>query len=438
MSPPIGRRLRQVLAAASLTLAAGLFPAVALAQDQAPRGSDLLEQYRDRNAVATQKLENEIHDAVVEAQRLAQADPGKAVDRLRRALARLDDDTVLTPTRRDSLVRDLKERIRVFEADGRRAAGQDEDRAQQAAAASTRRQEQDRDAAEQEKVSQLLNTVRALQRDGKAEEAARMAQDIASRYPTNLAAQVAAHTTGMTDRVSTARQTQSESERRRLMVYQDVDRSAMLPIGDIEFPKDWAEKTKLRKARMNPLTAAERAILEALNKPITFDAKDIKLDEALDQFGKLLGQPLVTDEDALKQLNIGYDATVSVRAKRPVAARSVLRQTLSQLGLTYVIKDQSIYITTPEKAKQMMVVRTYYLGDLMGFMDFRLPPVLNQLQMAQNVASIIDLIKRTVDPDSWADNGRDGQGTIAFDPLAMSLVVRQSAEVHYLLGGSLR
>jgi hypothetical protein len=435
MSVTIGRRLRPVLAA-SLTLAAGLFGAAALAQ--APRGSDLLDQYRNRNAVAAQQLENDIHDAVVDAQRLAQTDPAKAVDRLKRALARLDDDTVLTPTRRDSLARDLKERIRVFQADGNRAARQDEDRAHQAAAASARQQAQDREAAEQEKVSQVLSNVRALQREGRTEEASRLAQDVASRYPNNLAAQVAARTTGMSDRVNAARQTQTEGERRRLMVYQDVDRSAMLPIGDIEFPKDWAEKTKMRKARMNPLTAAERAILEALSRPISFDVKEVKLDEVLDEFGKLLGQPLVTDEDALKQLNIGYDSTVTLRAKRPVAARTVLRQTLSQLGLTYVIKDQTIYITTPEKAKQMMVVRTYYLGDLLGTMDLALPPALNQLQMAQNVAYIIDLIKRTVDPDSWADNGRDGQGTIAFEPLTMSLVVRQSAEVHFMLGGSFR
>jgi type II secretory pathway component GspD/PulD (secretin) len=435
MSVKIGRRLGQVLAAA-LSLAAGLLPATAFAQ--APRGSDLLEQYSNRNAVAAQQLENEIHDAVVDAQRLAQADPAKAVDRLKRALARLDDHTVLTPSRRDSLVRDLKERIRVFETDGRRAAHQEDDRAQQAVAASARKQAEDRDAAEQEKVSQLLSNVRALQREGRAEEANRMAQDIAARYPGNLAAQVAARTTSMTDAVNTARQTRSEGDRRRMMVYQDVDRSAMQPIGDIEFPKDWAEKSKMRKARMNPLSAAERAILEALNKPISLDVREVKLDEVLDELGKLLGQPLVTDEDALKQLNIGYDSTVSVRAKRPVAARTVLRQTLSQLGLTYVIKDQAIYITTPEKAKQMMVVRTYYLGDLMGTMDLRLPPVLNQLQMAQNVAYIVDLIKRSVDPDSWADNGRDGQGTIAFEPLTMSLVVRQSAEVHFMLGGSFR
>src|SRR5262249_41279591 len=242
----------------------------------------------------------------------------------------------------------------------------------------------------------------------------------------------------MADRVTAARQTQRESGRRRLLVFQDVDRSAMLPIGDIEFPKDWAAKTKMRKAAQNPLTDKERAILEALNKPITLELRDVKFYEIIDHLQDLLGQPIVVDEEALKGANVTEDSMASARAKRPTAARSVLRQVLSPLELTYVVKDQAIFVTTKEKAKQLMTVRTYYLGDVLGTFSTYLPPALNQMQMAQNVGYIVDLIKRTIDPDSWADNGRDGQGTIAFDPITMSLVVRQSAEVHFMIGGSLR
>lgn len=400
-----------------------------------PRGSDLLEQYRNTNAVAAQKFENEIRDAIVEAQRLVPTDPTKAVECLKKALARVEDDKVLTATRRDSLLLDLKERIRVAQTDSRRAARDQAERTDRAARAADRQSVQARAEAEQEKIAQQLSTVRALRRDGKVEEANRLAQDLAARYPSNLAVQVAAEVGGMGDRVREARQTRAETERRRLMVYQDVDRSAMLPIGDIEFPKDWAEKTKRRKAAQNPMTAKERAILEALNKTITLDVKDVKFYEVLDQLQNLLGQTFVTDEDALKQANVSEDSQVTVRAKRPTSARTVLREVLSPLGLTYVIKDQTIYITTKEKAKSMMVVRTYYLGDVMGPVNPFLPPALNQLQMGQNVAYIVDLIKRTVDPESWADVGRDGQGTIAFDPITMSLVVKQSAEVHYMLSG---
>jgi hypothetical protein len=415
-------------------LSAGLLLAGGAIADP-PRGSDLLEQYRNTNAVAAQKFENEIRDAIVEAQRLVGADPAKAVECLKKALARVEDDQVLTPARRDSLRLDLQERIRVAQTDSRRATRDQQERTDRTVRAADRQTALAREEAEQEKIGQQLSALRALRRDGKVEEANRLAQDLATRYPTNLAVQVAAQVGSMGDRVHEARQMRAETERRRLMVYQDVDRSAMLPIGDIEFPKDWAEKTKRRKAAQNPMTARERAILEALNKPITLDVKDAKFYDVIDQLEKLLGQTLVLDEDGLKQANVSEDSLVALRAKRPRSARTVLREVLSPLGLTYVIKDQAIYVTTKEKARSMMVVRTYYLGDVMGPLNPYLPPALNQLQMAQNVAYIIDLIKRTVDPETWADVGRDGQGTIAFDPITMSLVVKQSAEVHFMLSG---
>jgi hypothetical protein len=428
----LGPWLRSCLVGACVALAAGSVVA------QTPRGSDLLDQYRDRNAVAAQQLENDVRDAVVEAQRLAQSDPARAVESLKKLLARVEDDKVLTPTRRDSLLRDIKERIRVAQTDTRRAGVARGEQVEQTVRAADRRAAEDREAAERERIYEQLKTVRALRREGKAEEAGRLAQELAGRYPNNLAVQLTAQTGTMADRVNETRQLRAEGERRRLLVYQDVDRSAMLPIGDIEFPKDWAEKTKRRKADQNPMTAQERAILEALNKPVTLELKDVKFYEMIDALGNLLRQPIVVDEEALKQANVTEDSLVSARAKRPVAARTLLRQVLGSLELTYVIKDQAIFVTTREKAKQMMTTRTYYLGDVLGTLNPFLPPALNQLQMAQNIASIVDMIKRTVDPDSWADNGRDGMGTIAFDPISMSLIVRQSAEVHYLIGGSFR
>jgi hypothetical protein len=416
----------------SVALAAGLVLATAAAA-QSPSGSDLLEEYRNRNAVAAQQFENDIRDAIVAAQRLAQTDPAKAVERLRKALARVEDDKVLTPTRRESLLSDLKERIRVAQTDSRRAAHVQEDRTQRAVVAADQRTARQREEAEQEKIREQLNSVRALRREGKTDEAARLARDLAGRYPDNLAVQLTTQVGDYSNRVTEARQLRAESEQRRLMVYQSVDKSAMLPIGEIEFPKDWAEKTKRRKAGQNPLTEKEKAILESLTKIIKLKVKDVKFYEAMDELEKLMGQSFIIDEEALKAANVTDDTLVSRRGG-PTTARTVLRQLLSPLGLTYVIKEQAIYITTKEKARQMMVVRTYPLGDLLQLNAF-LPPVLNQLQMAQTVSQIIDMIKHTVDPDSWADVGRDGGGTIAFDPITMSLVIKQSAEVHYMLGG---
>src|SRR5690349_6623938 len=141
------RVCRRLLAVAVLALAVSLFPAVRAAA-QAPRGSDLLEQYRTRNAVAAQQLENDIHDAIADAQQRAATDPDKALARLQKALSRVEADTVLPADRRDALTRDLKERVRVAQADSRRAAAARDDRATRSAVAAERRAAYDADAAE--------------------------------------------------------------------------------------------------------------------------------------------------------------------------------------------------------------------------------------------------------------------------------------------------
>jgi hypothetical protein len=60
---------------------------------------------------------------------------------------------------------------------------------------------------------------------------------------------------------------------------------------------------------------------------------------------------------------------------------------------------------------------------------------INAVQAAQNVNAIIDLIQTSVDPESWKKNG--GQGTIVFHGPSMSLVIKNSAEVHSMIGGGL-
>ena len=89
-------------------------------------------------------------------------------------------------------------------------------------------------------------------------------------------------------------------------------------------------------------------------------------------------------------------------------------------------------MTTVARAKEMLTVRTYYIGDLMGVGSPTLPAIANQFQMMETIGTIISMVQG-IDPESW--EGRGGAGTITFDPIRMSLVIKQSAEVHYMLNG---
>src|SRR5262249_49217086 len=271
--------------------------------------------------------------------------------------------------------------------------------------------------------------VAAVRAAGKPEEANRRAAELAARYPDVPAAQVAGRTSSMADRVQESRRLQSETEQRRLAATLDVDKSNVLPRGDIDFgdPAKWRELTKRRKPVQ--LTEAEKALLDALNAPITLDFKNAKFEEVIDYLETKMGQSIVLDQAALEAAGVKYESPVNVKARK-MATRTVLRSVLSGLGLTFVIKDQAIQVTTPERAKQMLTTRTYYIGDLLG-------PGMDPLTMAATVDTLIRSIY-AVDPDSWLINDRGGLGTIAYSPTTGALVVKQSAEVPWARGNSRR
>jgi hypothetical protein len=48
---------------------------------------------------------------------------------------------------------------------------------------------------------------------------------------------------------------------------------------------------------------------------------------------------------------------------------------------------------------------------------------------------IVNSITTQIDPQSWRNNNPDAPGTITFDPITMTLIIKQTAEVHLALGG---
>jgi len=125
-----------------------------------------------------------------------------------------------------------------------------------------------------------------------------------------------------------------------------------------------------------------------------------------------------------------------INLKLRASTRTVLHRMLADLGLAYVVKDEAILITSRERASQMTTTRTYYVGDLATIVDVRIPPFLTQMMAIQNINNIANLITQTIEPRTWQVNNPDALGTVVFDPITMSLIVRQTAEVHFMMGGS--
>jgi len=232
--------------------------------------------------------------------------------------------------------------------------------------------------------------------------------------------------------VMESRRSKIDANRRLAGAYRDVDTAATAPGGEVEYPKDWAEKTKRRK-KPN-YTVKEELILRALASPVSATFKGTRFQGVIDQLQEATGQNIIVDKATLEAANVSYDTEVTLNAKG-WALRTVLRKVLGNLGLAYVIKDEEIQIVTAEQAKDMMTVRTYYLGDLVGLPDWRLGPALGEARAEELANQIMDLIRSSIDPNSWDVN--HGLGTIKYEPRTRTLIIRQSAEVHSMLGSSL-
>jgi hypothetical protein len=162
--------------------------------------------------------------------------------------------------------------------------------------------------------------------------------------------------------------------------------------------------------------------------------------DVIEDISTRIGQPILLDKGALADAQVNSDTQVSLRVKG-VTARTVLRKVLGDYNLAYIIKDEVIQVVSEKVARETMITRTYYLGSLLEGGPFsnagiRFVPGLTQFEAMQNVLSVTNMIQSSVDPSSWQANG--GKGTITFHAPSMSLIIRNTAEVHGMMSGYLR
>ncbi|MBY0231188.1 MAG: hypothetical protein K2W96_18055, partial [Gemmataceae bacterium] len=217
----------------------------------------------------------------------------------------------------------------------------------------------------------------------------------------------------------------------RVRMGDSVEKSSTPQSETYKFPpaEEWKRLSERRSSKAK-MTAKERAIMEGLEKSTKVDLDKMGFQDALDHLRKITGLPIVVDKKALEQLGHTYDSPVTIRMDG-VSARSVLKKLAGDLDMTYVIKDESVLLTSRAVASRMTVTRTYYLGDLVGIVDARLDPITSQLLMQERVNALLLMITNKVDRESWNTNNPDSVGKIAFYAPTMSLIVTQTAEFHF-------
>ena len=167
--------------------------------------------------------------------------------------------------------------------------------------------------------------------------------------------------------------------------------------------------------------AAEERIRAALRGPTVMEFVETPLSDVVDYLKDHHQIEIQLDTKALEDAGAGSDTPITKNLKG-LSLRSALRLMLAGLDLTYLIKDEVLLITTPEKAVGEMEIKLYNVRDLVG--DPGDAATVSKLQALGGV------IRGTVLPTTWIKDG--GSGTMEILALGdvSALVVAQPADVH--------
>jgi hypothetical protein len=394
---------------------------------------DLLNKAKADQAVVQQRVETKLREALTEARRVQPTSSVRAVNTLKTALTQLDDP-LIAASFRNEWTTVLNAQIRQIEA-GKQLPPAEEINAAKREIKEAQARRAKAIQEEYNEVRRSLETIASLTKTGNADLAQREAEALAKRYPNNPAAMAMTDNLGMNQRLADARVLIDQQKEGYLLALRSVDKSAIPAKDDIEFDvKRWREITKLRSK--STLTKKEQTLMKSLDTPVNLGFKDAGFEEVIKAISTAMGQEILLDKNSLAQAMVDSTTQTSV-SLRGVSARTALRKVLEDRGLTYIIKNESIQVITLERARQELVTRVYYLGDLVqGTGPYggavRWGPGIDILQTQENVNRLIEQI-RSLDPQGWRDQG--GNGMIIFNWPSMSLIVRQTAEFHAKFGG---
>lgn len=110
---------------------------------------------------------------------------------------------------------------------------------------------------------------------------------------------------------------------------------------------------------------SDKAIHDALAKPIDLEFSDTPLKEVAKVIAEKAKINVLLATKKLEDAAIDLDTPVTT-SLRGISLRSALKLLLSDLGLTYVIRDECLLISTPEDASSQLVICIYDCREILA------------------------------------------------------------------------
>jgi hypothetical protein len=158
-------------------------------------------------------------------------------------------------------------------------------------------------------------------------------------------------------------------------------------------------------------------IRAALEKKLTVEFKDVKLEEVLNYLREQSKVDVVLDHKSLEETGMDPKMPVTVKQTDATLAR-ILDLMLGDLHLGYTVDSDAIIITSHEMPENYPTVAVYPVGDF-----------ISSEQRDKDFDELIGLLQDTIAPTSWDASGGPGSVWNTAD-IADALIICQTTEVH--------
>ncbi len=331
----------------------------------------LLDQVEKERRVYVEFLRSEVRNAVAQSRRELSADPERARDALKLVIEQISSAPELDAELRAQLRDQVEAVLQTADRQAFAAAEQRLQR-QQAEAETEARERINRELFFQEqKIDQLMARFNALldeERYRDAEAVAAIAQDLNGEASELRLAELTARMAGYTADMNAVRDARHKGV---------VDSLYQIELSHIPTPDEppilypdpetWQLLTERRKkykaVDLTDNSPAEAKIIAALDDKTELDFAEQPLADVVEYLKERHGIEIQLDVKALTDAGLGSDTPIT-RNLKGISLRSALRLMLSELDLTYVIRDEVLSITSKTEAENLLSTRVYPVADL--------------------------------------------------------------------------
>ena len=347
-----------------------LLQPAAVSPSDAQGAASPLEAIDAQQQANRQKLYQEVSGELSAAQKISTSVPLEALDQITRLRRRVEEATADEPFKRQMLsIVDRAAAEQQRYVDENRSSIELQLRNEQIE--TDLEDERTQRSATNEQISRLVEEFNQLMRDRRYHDAETVAKKVQLLSPdSEIAVQM------ITESRVALRGLMNEEIRASKEDYfvdsmLDVERTAVGPDPDLPMSfgevRDWEAISRRRMSQDNDrmgLKPSEEKIRQKLFTSVDVRFPGVPLAEVLRTLGTVSGVPIYIDQQAIAEARVNIDEPITLDLPQPVMLRSALQLILERFGLTWMIEDEVLKITSRAKRDTHVHIVTYKVADL--------------------------------------------------------------------------